>query len=114
MTSAYGPDTTNANEPVISVIKLKIHASDAADLVAASIDVLAEEARDLDGFLGAQVLTSVDADILVVLTEWSNHHAWSQSRYDARVGAMMERYHAKASAIEFELYTRRKDFPRRG
>ena len=114
MTSAYGPDTTNANEPVISVIKLKIRASDAAELVAASIDVLAEESRDLEGFLGAQVLTSVDAGTLVVLTEWSDHHAWSQSRYDARVGAMMEKYHTKASTIEFELYTRRKDFPRRG
>ncbi|MEO6835216.1 MAG: hypothetical protein ABI231_04840 [Candidatus Tumulicola sp.] len=105
--------TTNVKEGVIGVIKVRIDAADAPELVAQAVDVLAEESRDLAGFQAAQILVSVDNKTMVVLTEWIDHHAWSQSRYDARVGKMMEQCLLKSTAIEFELYTRRRDFPRR-
>ena len=111
MRSTPDPATTDVDQPVIGVIKLRMAASDTPDILAQSIAVLAEESRDLAGFRGAQILVSIDSSILIVLTEWSDHHAWSQSRYDLRVGKMLEEYHAKATAIEFELYTRRSEFP---
>jgi quinol monooxygenase YgiN len=100
-----------AGEPVISVVKLRIAATDVADLLARSVDVLTEESRELDGFLGGQVLASLDEKTFVVLTEWRDRHAWSQSRYDVRIGKIIERFHEVATGIEFELYTRRKQFP---
>jgi quinol monooxygenase YgiN len=112
MSSIRGSDTAETDKPVVGVIKLKVHATDAPEILAEAIDVLAGESRDLPGFLAAEILVSVDDKTIVILTEWSDHHAWSQSRYDARVGKMIEHCYLKSTMLEFELYTRRAKFSR--
>ncbi len=106
------PNDKGGAGPVIGVIKIRIEATDAPGLLAESLEVLAAEAQALQGFVAAQILVSVDKKTMVVLTEWADHHAWSQSRYDARVGAMIERLYLKSATIEFETYTRRGNFAR--
>jgi quinol monooxygenase YgiN len=103
-------DTAATGHPVIGVIKLRIDAADVRELLTDGIEVLAAESRDLQGFLAAQILVSVDNRTIVILTEWSDRHAWSQSRWDVRVGEMTERLYIKSTIIEFEVYTRRADF----
>lgn len=95
---------------VIGVIKVKIDALDARELLEKGIEVLAAESRDLPGFVAAQILVSVDDKAVVVLTEWTDHHAWSQARYDVRVGEMTELLYSKSATIEFETYRRRASF----
>ncbi len=112
MASIHDPNTANINEPVIGVIKVKVDAIDTPDILSEAIDVLDSESRHLQGLLAAQILVSVDNKTVVILTEWSDRHAWSQSRYDVRVGKMMELCHAKSTTMEFEIYTRRGQFPR--
>ncbi|MDQ2680381.1 MAG: hypothetical protein M3Y21_05080 [Candidatus Eremiobacteraeota bacterium] len=104
------PNAAKIDEPVIGVVKIRIEAIDSPELLGEAITVLDAESRGLQGFLAAQILVSVDNKTMVILTEWSDHHAWSGSRYDVGVGKMLERCHAKSTSIEFELYTRRAEF----
>jgi hypothetical protein len=99
------PDETRGG-PVTGVTKIRIAAIDAPDLLAEAIELLAAESKELAGFTGGQILLSVDKHTLVILAEWADTHAWSASRYDVRVGKMMEHCHAKSRTMEFELYTR--------
>jgi hypothetical protein len=112
MTSIHDSRTSNTGEPVISVIKITIDAVDTPDLLTEAMEVLAAEREDLHGFLTGQILLSVDNKTVVILTEWSDHHAWGQSRYDLRVGKLIEHCFVKSTTIEFELYTRRGEVPR--
>jgi len=96
----------NLNEPVIGVIKIKFAPVDAAALMREAIEMLAVESKALPGFTAAQVLLSVDNSTMVILTEWRDHHAWAQSRYDLGVGKFMEHALFKSTTIEFEIYTR--------
>lgn len=109
MTSEH-PNMAADDEPVIGVIKIKIDAMDAPELLDEAIEVLGIESRTLQGFVAAQVLVSTDNKTIVVLTEWRDRHAWAQSRYDNRVGKMTEHCNAKSTTIEFELYTRRGEW----
>src|SRR5664279_1611388 len=93
------------NKPVISVIKIKIDPADAPGLLMGALDTIALEGKDLHGFLAAQVLLSVDNRTMVVMTEWSDRHAWGKSRYDPDVEKLIERLSLKSSTIEFEIYT---------
>jgi quinol monooxygenase YgiN len=99
-------DAGEYDKPVISVIKIKIDPADAPGLLASALDTLAIEGKDLHGFLAAQVLLSVDNRTMVVMTEWSDRHAWGKSRYDPGVQKLIERLTLKSSTIEFEIYTR--------
>lgn len=110
MASQNNLNVPSEDDPVISVIKVKIDPIDAPELLAEATEVLEAESKHLQGFCSAQILVSVDYKTIVILTEWSDHHAWGQSRYDARVGKMVEHCNAKSTTIEFELYTRRGDF----
>jgi heme-degrading monooxygenase HmoA len=112
MASLPDPNTVNTGKPVVSVIKIKIDSIEAPDLLAEASEVLATEAKDLLGFLAAQLLLSLDNKTMVILTEWSDSHAWAQSRYDLRVGKLIEHCLVKSTAIEFELYTRYGDVAR--
>lgn len=98
------------DETVIGVIKITVDAMDAPELLNEAIEVLGIESRTFQGFVAAQVLVGVDSKTIIVLTEWRDHHAWAQSRYDDRVGKMTEHCNAKSTAIEFELYTRRGEW----
>lgn len=110
MSVTSGLDTRGNDGPVIGVIKIRVDAADVEELLAEGIEVLTAESRELQGFLAAQILVSVDNKTIVVLTEWSDHHAWGRSRYDVRVGEMTECLYIKSTAIEFETYTRRANF----
>ncbi len=110
MTSNDDLNAPSDDDPVISVIKVKIDPTDAPELLAEATEVLEAESKHLQGFCSAQILVSLDDKTIVILTEWTDHHAWGQSRYDARVGKMVEHCNARSTTIEFELYTRRGDF----
>jgi quinol monooxygenase YgiN len=110
MSATSDLDTTGTDGLVIGVVKVKVDAADVEELVAEAIAVLAAESRDLHGFLAAQILVSLDNKTIVFLTEWSDQHAWGQSRYHARVGEITERLYIKSTTIEFETYTRRANF----
>ncbi len=104
------PSAEKTESPVIGVVKLKAGVADIRELLTEGIEVLTAESRNLQGFLAAQILVSVDNTTMVILTEWSDHHAWSRSRYDVRVGNMIEHCYIKSPTIEFETYTRRASF----
>ena len=97
---------------IVSVIKVRIQPADASDLLAGTLEILTAEGKELLGFLAAQVLLSVDNRTMVIITEWSDRHAWGKSRYDPGVGTLIERLSLKSSAIEFEIYTRCGEVPR--
>lgn len=104
------PEDVETDAPVIGVIKMRVDPADVAELLAEGSAVLSAESRELRGFVAAQILVSVDNTTIVVVTEWTDHHAWSQSRYDVRVGKMTERLYIKSTLLEFETYTRRAMF----
>ena len=110
MASIHNHGIANVDEPVVAVVKVKIDSIDAPELLAEALEVLGAESRQLYGFLAAQILVGVDNKTMVIITEWRDHHAWGQSRYDTRVGTMIEHCHARSTTIEFELYTRRGEF----
>jgi quinol monooxygenase YgiN len=106
-------DSGEYTKPVVSVMKVKIDPKDAAGLLAKTLDALAAEgSKNLPGFLAAQVLLSVDNKIIVVLSEWSDRHAWGKSRYDSIVESLVKDCYDKAVTIEFEIYTRRGEVAR--
>ncbi len=110
LTSKADLHVPSDDDPVIGVIKVKVDPLDAPALVAEANEVLDAEAKHMPGFCSAQLLVSLDNTTIIIFTEWSDHHAWGQSRYDARVGKMVEHCNTKSTTIEFELYTRRGDF----
>jgi quinol monooxygenase YgiN len=99
-------------EPVIGVIKLKTTPAEAKGLLEEINAIFLVERQSLPGFLAAQVLQSVDNATIVIMTEWSDRHAWAKSRYDMRIGQLLERLLMKSVTIEFELYVRRGEVPR--
>jgi heme-degrading monooxygenase HmoA len=98
-------------ESVIGVIKLKTTPAEATDLLKEINAVFLVERQSLPGFLAAQVLQSVDNATIVIMTEWSDRHTWAKSRYDMRIGQLLERILMKSVTIEFELYVRRGEVP---
>ena len=66
--------------------------------------------RQQHGFLAGEIFVSHDRKTIVILTEWTDLHAWSKSRYDVRVGKMLEDCVAASSEIEFEIYDRHARF----
>ena len=96
------------DKPVVSVMTIKIDPNEAASLLAIALDNLAgEEVKNLPGFLTGQVLLSVDNRTILLLSEWSDRHAWGKSRYDPIVEGFVKDCYEKAIGFDFEIYTRR-------
>lgn len=95
---------------VFSVVKIRVQPDAASPLLGKTLDVLKEESTKLPGFVAGELLVSLDGTIVVILTEWVDRHAWSRSRYDARVGEMLEDCLAESHHIEFEVYDCRAKF----
>jgi quinol monooxygenase YgiN len=93
--------------PVIGVIKMKTSTSEVPALLKEINAIFVVERSSIEGFLAAQVLQSVDDKTVVIMTEWSHRHAWARSRYDMRIGRLIEHCLLKSATIEFELYIRR-------
>jgi hypothetical protein len=97
---------TEPSGPVVSMVELRVDAADSSILLDEAVAVLTAEARDQAGFIAGEVLGSIDRTSIKIVTEWSDRHAWGQSRYDRRVGLMLEHCNTKATRIEFEVYVR--------
>lgn len=95
---------------VLSVVKVWNDPSIVADLLEEASTVLDHESKTQAGFIAGEVLISRDGTKLVILTEWTDAHSWSQSRYDARVGKMLEECLTSSTEIEFEVYGRHARF----
>lgn len=95
---------------IVSVVKLRIQPSDTPNILSEASDVLQQESSELLGFVAGEVLVSTDRKTIVILTEWVDGRAWSRSRYDARVGKMLEDCLAASPEIEFEIYDRHAKF----
>ncbi len=95
---------------IVSVVKLRIEPSDTPNILSEASNVLQQESRERSGFIAGEVLVSTDSKTVVILTEWVDGRAWSRSRYDARVGKMLEDGLAASSEIEFEIYDRHAKF----
>jgi quinol monooxygenase YgiN len=101
------PDLASPDQTlVISVVKVRVETGDAKALLAEAAGVLQLEATNMPGFLTGEILLSVHRNVFVIRTEWTDIHAWSRSRYDARVGAMLEHCEAASKELEFEVYAR--------
>lgn len=71
-----------------------------------ALEVLEGESKNMPGFLSGEILVSLDKKIVVILTEWTDSHAWSRSRYDVRVGKMLEDCLIASPETEFEICDR--------
>jgi|SRR6185312_7275645 len=95
---------------VLSVVKVWNDPSIVADLLEEASKVLDHESKTQAGFIAGEILISRDGTKLVIFTEWTDAHSWSQSRYDARVGKMLEDCLTSSTEIEFEVYGRHARF----
>jgi hypothetical protein len=107
MDASGNTDDTSDAGPVIGVIKMKTSAIEAPSLLKEINAIFIVERATIPGFLAAQVLQSVDVKTIVIMTEWIDQHAWARSRYDMRIGTLIEHCLLKSATIEFELYVRR-------
>lgn len=91
---------------VLSVVKVRMEADKTAAILEEAAATLRGESTTQPGFLVGEILVSHDKKTVVIITEWTDLHTWSRSRYDVRVGKMLEDCLAVSSQIEFEIYNR--------
>jgi quinol monooxygenase YgiN len=91
---------------VLSVVKVRIEPDKADVIVAEAAETLRSASAVQPGFLAGEILVGHDRKTVVLISEWTDLHTWSQSRYDVRVGKTLEHYLAASSEIEFEIYDR--------
>lgn len=110
MSSDAEANSAQSDETVVSVITILLSEPHSPKLTEQAIEVLRGECNDIAGFISGEVLLSRDIKKLAIVTEWSDSHAWSLSRYDVRVGNMLEVCLANATVLDFELYHRKARF----
>lgn len=103
-------ESRQLSEVVISVVTAHLETEHLQKIVDEVTDVLRGESADMPGFIAGHVLVSLDERTLTIVTEWRDSHLWSQSRYDTRVGQMLEHCLINSSALDFELYQRKAHF----
>jgi hypothetical protein len=103
-------DNMQSDEVVVSVITVLLTATHSPEILKQAIEMLRGESNDIAGFITGEILLNGDAKKLAIVTEWCDSHAWSVSRYDARVGSMLEVCLANSTVLDFELYRRRARF----
>jgi heme-degrading monooxygenase HmoA len=111
MDSNGNTEETIDSGPVIGFIKMKTSAAEVPALLKEINAIFIVERASIPGFLAAQVLESLDGRTIVIMTEWTDRHAWARSRYDMRIGKLIEHFLLKSATIEFELYVRRGEVP---
>lgn len=99
-----------SDEAVISVVTAHLKTAHSHEVIDEAVEVLRGEAEGMPGFLAGHVLVSIDAKKLVIVTEWRDSHAWSASRYDKRVGKMLEDCLSNSIVLDFELYRGKAHF----
>lgn len=103
-------NNTHSADAVVSVVTVLLSETHSPEVLKQAIDVLRGECNDLTGFLSGEVLLSDNAKKLAIVTEWRDIHAWSASRYDTRVGNMLEMCLVNSTVLDFELYHRKARF----
>jgi heme-degrading monooxygenase HmoA len=102
-----GTESIRSDEVVVSVITAHLRTEHLRDVVGEAIEILRGEAEDMPGFITGHVLVSIDAKALAIITEWMDSHVWSASRYDKRVGKMLEHCVSNSIILDLELYRRK-------
>ncbi len=105
-----GVANARLDEVVVSVITAHLGAAHFQEVVDEVTEVLRAESMDVPGFITGHVLVNTDARKLAIVTEWRNSHFWSASRYDKRVGQMLEDCLVNSSVLDFELYSGKAHF----
>jgi quinol monooxygenase YgiN len=91
---------------VLSVVKIRVEAGVADAILRDVAETLTSESTTQAGFLAGEIFISRDKKTVAIVTEWTDVHAWSRSRYDARVGKTLEAFLTGRPQIEFEIYDR--------
>jgi hypothetical protein len=99
--------TTDA---VVSVVTLHLEPDRSPTILQEIVEALRREYGSLTGFISADVLLSLDEKTLAIVSEWANVHSWGASRYDPRVGELLENCLDNSSALAFEIYYRKSHF----
>lgn len=105
-----GTESIRTDEVVISVVTAHLKTAHLHEVVDEAIEVLRGEAEEIPGFITGHVLVSIDAKKLAIVTKWRDIHAWSASRYDKRVGKMLEDCLSNSIVLDFELYRGKAHF----
>jgi hypothetical protein len=99
-----------ASDAVVSVVTLHLELDRSPTILQDIIEALRREYGSLAGFISADVLLSLDEKTLAIVSEWTNVHAWGASRYDPRVGELLENCLDNSTALAFEIYYRKSHF----
>jgi hypothetical protein len=106
-------DNTQNGEVVVSVITVTLKgaaATHSSKILKRVIEVLRGERNDISGYITGEVLLGDDTKQLAIVTEWRDRHSWSVSRYDTRIGNMLEVLFANSTVLDFKLYRRKARF----
>jgi heme-degrading monooxygenase HmoA len=105
-----GSESIRSSEIVISVVTAHLKNPHLHEVVDEAIEVLRGEAEEMPGFITGHVLVSTDAKKLAIVTKWRDSHTWSKSRYDERVGKMLEDCLSSSVVLDLELYCEKAYF----
>lgn len=95
----------NAGAHLVSVLLISVAPEDCAYLVQQAVDMMKHK-HDLAGFLEGEVFKSEDAQRILLITEWTSRHTWSQSQWDKEVSENLVSIVQTASAIDSRTYFR--------
>lgn len=105
-----GSGDVRSSDVVVSVITAHLKTGKLQEVADQVTDVLHGESTNMPGFVTGHVLVSIDAKRFAIVTKWQDSHLWSASRYDRRVGQMLENCFVNSSVLDFELYRGKAHF----
>ena len=94
----------------MSEIRLRVSSSCFTELTDEAQELLASFAGDTSGFIAGEILVNDESTAIVILTDWIDRHAWARSRYDERVGRLLEHCTLQAEQVDYAVYGRLKRF----
>lgn len=95
----------DAGAHLVSVLLISVAPDDCAYLVQQAADMMKHK-HDLAGFLEGEIFKSEDEQRILLITEWTSRHAWSQSQWDKEVADNLVSIVQTASAIDSRTYFR--------
>jgi hypothetical protein len=99
-----------AADAIVSVVTVHLDAERSPTILQEIIESISSHYGELGGFISADVLVSLDEKKLALMSEWANIHSWAASRYDQRVGELLENCLDNSTALAFEIYYRKSHF----
>jgi heme-degrading monooxygenase HmoA len=95
----------DAGSHLVSVLLISVAPEDCEYLVRQATEMMKHK-HDLDGFLEGEVFKSEDCRRILLITEWTSRHAWSDSQWDKDVAENLVSIVQTASAIDSRTYFR--------